>query len=134
MGEDEAVILGQVNEAIARAQETHPGLKARCYLAEGEEKCWTGDTIRARRYFPAWVTEEDSELVQAALKGLKDAGIEAPLSHFSFCTNGSSFCGEAGIPSATVLRSKALHMCATSILRSISCSSPARASSPFSRS
>ena len=98
VGEDEAVILGQVNEAIARAQETHPGLKARCYLAEGEEKCWTGDTIRARRYFPAWVTEEDSELVQAALKGLKDAGIEAPLSHFSFCTNGSSFCGEAGIP------------------------------------
>ena len=82
VGEDEAVILGQVNEAIARAQETHPGLKARCYLAEGEEKCWTGDTIRAKRYFPAWVTEEDSELVQAALKGLKDAGIEAPLSHF----------------------------------------------------
>jgi len=98
VGEDEAVILGQVNKAIARAQETHPGLKARCYLAEGEEKCWTGDTIRARRCFPAWVTEEDSELVQAALKGLKDAGIEAPLSHFSFCTNGSSFCGEAGIP------------------------------------
>ena len=29
---------------------------------------------------------------------MKDAGIEAPLSHFSFCTNGSSFCGEAGIP------------------------------------
>ena len=87
-----------MNEAIARAQETHPGLKARCYLAEGEEKCWTGDTIRAKRYFPAWVTEADSELVQAALKGLKDAGIEAPLSHFSFCTNGSSFCGEAGIP------------------------------------
>lgn len=58
VGEDEAVILGQVNEAIARAQETHPGLKARCYLAEGEEKCWTGDTIRAKRYFPAWVTEQ----------------------------------------------------------------------------
>ena len=36
--------------------------------------------------------------MQAALKGLKDAGIEAPLSHFSFCTNGSSFCGEADIP------------------------------------
>ena len=90
VGEDEAVILGQVNEAIARAQETHPGLKARCYLAEGEEKCWTGDTIRAKRYFPAWVTEEDSELVQAALKGLKDAGIEAPLSHFSSPARASS--------------------------------------------
>ena len=98
VGEDEAVILGQVNEAIARAQETHPGLKARCYLAEGEEKCWTGETIRAKRYFPAWVVDEDSELVQGAMKGLKDAGIEAKLSHFAFCTNGSSFCGEAGIP------------------------------------
>ena len=31
-------------------------------------------------------------------RGLKDAGIEAKLSHFAFCTNGSSFCGEAGIP------------------------------------
>ena len=47
---------------------------------------------------PAWVVDEDSELVQGAMKGLKDAGIEAKLSHFAFCTNGSSFCGEAGIP------------------------------------
>ena len=96
--ETEGVILGQVSEAIARAQEKHPGLKARCYLAEGEEKCWTGETIRAKRYFPAWVVDEDSELVQGAMKGLKDAGIEAKLSHFAFCTNGSSFCGEACIP------------------------------------
>ena len=36
--------------------------------------------------------------MQKALAGLKEAGIEAPLSHFSFCTNGSHFCGEAGIP------------------------------------
>ena len=33
-----------------------------------------------------------------ALSGLREAGIDAPLSHFSFCTNGSHFCGEAGIP------------------------------------
>ena len=98
VGEDEAVILGQVNDAIARAQEKNPGLKAKCYLAEAEEICWTGEKITAKRYFPAWLIEEDSELVQKALKGLQDAGIEAPISHFSFCTNGSHFCGEAGIP------------------------------------
>ena len=98
VGEDEAVILGQVNDAIARAQEKNPGLKAKCYLAEAEETCWTGEKITAKRYFPAWLIDEDSELVQKALKGLKDAGIEAPISHFSFCTNGSHFCGEAGIP------------------------------------
>ena len=98
VGEDEAVILGQVEAAIARAQKTHPGLQAECHLAVGEEKCWTGETIRAKRYFPAWLVDENSALVQKARKGLMDAGIDAPLSHFSFCTNGSHFCGEAGIP------------------------------------
>ncbi len=98
VGEDEGVILGQVEEAIARAKERIPDLEARTYLAEGKETCWTGEAISARRYFPAWVVDENSELVQKALAGLKEAGIEAPISHFSFCTNGSHFCGEAGIP------------------------------------
>lgn len=98
VGEDEAVILGQVEGAIRRAKERIPELDARVYLAEGSESCWTGETISAKRYFPAWIVEEDSELVRKALEGLREAGIDAPLSHFSFCTNGSHFCGEAGIP------------------------------------
>ncbi len=98
VGEDESVILGQVEEAIRKAQEKHPGLKARTYLAEGSELCWTGDTIVSKRYFPAWAVAEDSELVQKALAGLHEAGVETSISHFSFCTNGSHFCGEAGIP------------------------------------
>lgn len=98
VGEDEDVILGQVEEAVDRARERIPGLEARAYLAEGQASCWTGETISAKRYFPAWVVEEDSELVREALSGLREAGIEAPLSHFAFCTNGSHFCGEAGIP------------------------------------
>lgn len=98
VGEDEAVILGQIDEAIAQVRRKIPELKARAYLAEGSLPCWTGATISAKRYFPAWVVDEHSELVQKALKGLRDAGIEAPLSHFSFCTNASHFCGEAGIP------------------------------------
>ena len=32
------------------------------------------------------------------IKGLEKAGIDAPISHFSFCTNGSHYAGEAGIP------------------------------------
>ena len=98
VGEDEGVILGQVEEAIDRAREKIPGLKARTYLAEGSESCWTGETISAKRYFPAWLVEEKNEFVQKALRGLREAGIEAPISHFAFCTNGSHFCGEAGIP------------------------------------
>ena len=98
VGEDEGIILSQVNEAIARAVAADPGIRARCYIAEGEGKCWTGETIKARRYFPAWLTDERNPYVQKALQGLKEAGIEAPVSHFSFCTNGSHYAGERGIP------------------------------------
>lgn len=96
--EDEGIILGQINEAIDRAQVRIPDLKARCYLAEGETGCWTGETIQAKRYFPAWLIDEENEFVQKSLAGLREAGINAPISHFAFCTNGSHFCGEAGIP------------------------------------
>jgi putative selenium metabolism hydrolase len=98
VGEDESVILGQVEEAAARVKKEIPDLKTKIYLAEGSEKCWTGETISAKRYFPAWLIEESNPYVQKALKGLKEAGIEAPVSHFAFCTNASHFCGEAGIP------------------------------------
>lgn len=98
VGETEESVLDQVRAAIARAQESVPELKARVYLAQGSEACWTGDTIAAKRFFPAWAMEEDHPLVQKALAGLREAGIDAPLSHFDFCTNGSAFCGEAGIP------------------------------------
>ena len=98
VGETEESVLAPVQAAIDRVKERIPNLKARVYLAEGSEKCWTGDTIEAKRFFPAWALKEDDELVVKALAGLKEAGIDAPLSHFAFCTNGSSFCGEAGIP------------------------------------
>ena len=98
VGETEQSVLAQVEEAIERVKKQIPELNARVYLAEGEEGCWTGETIRAKRFFPAWLLPDDHELVTAALAGLKEVGIDAPLSHFSFCTNGSHFCGEAGIP------------------------------------
>lgn len=98
VGENEEVILGQLNEAIARAEEKVDGLKARAYLSRGSELCWTGETISADRYFPAWVLEEEHPYVQKALAGIRDSGVEAAISHFSFCTNGSHFCGEKGIP------------------------------------
>ena len=97
-GETEESVLAPVREAIARVKERIPELDARVYLAEGSAPCWTGETIGAARFFPAWTMEEDHPLVQKALAGLRGAGIEARLSHFAFCTNGSSFCGERGIP------------------------------------
>ena len=98
VGEDEKTVLGQVEDAIAKAKEKNPGLKAKTYLAEGEHSCWTGNTIKAKRFFPAWCYDTENPYIKKACKGLENAGIPYKISHFSFCTNGSHFCGEAGIP------------------------------------
>ena len=98
VGETKESVLAVIDEAIARAQAKDPSVKARAYMAKGAADCYTGERIEAERYFPAWITDEGNPFVQKALKGLRDAGIEAPISHFSFCTNGSHFAGEAGIP------------------------------------
>ena len=98
VGETEETILKQVEEAIEKAKAKNPNVKAKCYLSQGEAKCWTGETIKAKRYYPAWLIDQNRDEVKKALKGLKEAGIDTSISHFSFCTNGSHFCGEAGIP------------------------------------
>ena len=41
---------------------------------------------------------EDSPLVSIARRGLESAGLFKGLSHYSFCTNGSCYAGELGIP------------------------------------
>lgn len=98
VGETEESVLAQVNEVIDKVKERIPQLNARCYLAEGQESCWTGERIAAKRFFPAWLLSEDDAYVQKVRAGLEKAGIHAPISHFAFCTNGSHFCGERGIP------------------------------------
>ena len=98
VGETERDVLQPLETLIARVQARVPALQARVYLATGTAPCWTGDTIEAPRFFPAWLLPEDHWLVQSVSQGLREAGIEAPISHYDFCTNGSHFCGEAQIP------------------------------------
>lgn len=97
-GETPQSVLAPVNAAIERAAARVPGLQGTAYISHGSEACYTGATIEADRFFPAWLLEEEDELVQKSLQGLKSVGIDAPITHFSFCTNGSHFCGEAGVP------------------------------------
>lgn len=98
VGETEADVLEPIQEIIDDLTQRIPNFQATVCLARGMEQCWTGDTIEAQRFFPAWLLPEDHWLVRAASEGLREAGIEAPISHYDFCTNGSHFCGEAGIP------------------------------------
>lgn len=94
VGENEQSVLLPIEEAIQSVQKRNPMMKAKAFIARDSASCWTGETIEAKRFFPAWLLEEDHWLVESARKALP----HAELSHFSFCTNGSHYAGEAQIP------------------------------------
>jgi len=98
VGETKESVLEPINELIASLEKEDSYFKAKAYISSGSEKCYTGSTISAERFFPAWAIDKDHELVVAAVNALRREGLKHELSHYAFCTNGSHFAGEAGIP------------------------------------
>jgi len=98
VGETKDVVLAQVREILDAEMAKDPEMKASVGLAVGEDLCYTGAPIRAERFAPAWLFEENHPVVQAAMTGLRSAGQDPVLSHYYFCTNGSYYAGKAGIP------------------------------------
>jgi putative selenium metabolism hydrolase len=92
-GESKKEVLQPIKEVIKKLN-----LNAEAYLAHSEAECWTGNIIEAEKFFPAWTLDSEAPLLQKAVKGLTEAGIEAQISHYSFCTNGSHYAGERKIP------------------------------------
>ncbi len=97
MGEGRESVLKPLTDIIERARNNIHGLEAKASYASGAETCYTGEPIEAERFFPAWLYEEEDELVQKALRGLKNSRLNPYVTHYSFCTNGSHYAGEAGI-------------------------------------
>ena len=97
VGETREAVLEPIRELIAELEAEDSDFKAKVSFAVGEEMCYTGNPIRAERFFPAWVYDTDDVFVQTAYRGLKDAGLDPEISHYAFCTNGSHYAGEAGI-------------------------------------
>lgn len=98
VGETKEVVLAQVQEILDAEMAKDPEMKASVGLAMGEDRCYTGAPIRAERFAPAWLFDENHPIVQAAMTGLVSAGQDPVLSHYYFCTNGSYYAGKAGIP------------------------------------
>lgn len=97
-GETEESVLAPIQALLDRLMAEDPALRARVSYAQGEETCCTGTAIRARRFFPAWLHDEAEPFVQSILSELRAAGPEVRVTQYSFCTNGSHYAGEAGIP------------------------------------
>lgn len=97
VGETKESVLKPLQALIGEMKSKDAAFDARVHFASGEEQCYTGEKISGERFFPGWVFESDDEFVQAALAGLRDAGLEPEVTQYSFCTNGSHYAGEAGI-------------------------------------
>jgi putative selenium metabolism hydrolase len=60
--------------------------------------CYTGETIVADDFHPAWVTPRDSDVVKRVERAL--ASVDLPIDYFTarYCANGSASAGEMSIP------------------------------------
>ncbi|MFG1955784.1 YgeY family selenium metabolism-linked hydrolase [Micromonospora sp. NPDC048830] len=97
VGETEEDVLRPVRtvvEAVTARWGTHGTVS----IATDEYAAYTGTQIQAPNFAPAWLTAQDSVIVTAAMEGLRSAGLDAVVSHYRFCTNGSGTAGHLGIP------------------------------------
>ncbi len=97
VGETMDSVLAPYTETVERLAKADPTFKARAAYAKGREKCHPGGFIEGERFFPGWVFDEKEDFIQKALAGLRSAGLNPAISHYSFCTNGSHYAGEKGI-------------------------------------
>jgi putative selenium metabolism hydrolase len=97
-GETPDDVLRPFREAIDELSAADPDFRAQVGFATGRESCYTGETIEGERFFPAWLHSAEEPFVQDVLAGLRDVGLDPAVSHYAFCTNGSHYAGEAGIP------------------------------------
>ena len=97
VGETKESVLAPIEKILEELRKEDAELNVKVSHARGNETCYTGEVIEGERFFPAWLYDEEDEFVQAAYKGLKNAGINPEITQYSFCTNGSHYAGEKGI-------------------------------------
>ncbi len=97
VGETKESVLKPLLELIQEMKSKDPQFEAKVSFAADVQRCYTGNEIGGERFFPGWVFEENDDFVQAALAGLRSAGLTPEITQYSFCTNGSHYAGEARI-------------------------------------
>lgn len=97
-GESRKSVLEPVRSVLENLAMQGEKVPAQVSFARGQETCYTGKIMEAERFFPGWLFDEDEWFVKQAMKGLRNSGLTTQLSHYSFCTNGSHYAGEKGIP------------------------------------
>jgi putative selenium metabolism hydrolase len=97
-GETRESVLKPILEKIEELQSRDPKLKVKVSYASGKDLCYTGKEISAERFFPGWLFGGKEAYIQKIKDELEAMGYRPQLACYNFCTNGSHYAGEAGIP------------------------------------
>jgi len=95
-GETEDSILAPIREAIEKLLGKGEA-RWKVHIAEDDFACYTGARIKAPNFAAAWYEDPSRSLVQVALEGIREAGLEPKITNYAFCTNGSGTAAR-GIP------------------------------------
>lgn len=98
LGETQASVLLPLQMILTELMEKDKKASYRLSYAFGQEQCYTGNKIEGTRFFPSWLCDEKEQFVQASLHSLHQHGFSPKIRKYNFCTNGSHYAGEAGIP------------------------------------
>jgi len=94
LGETEGRALAEI-QSIINTEE----IDAEVQVAEYRATSYTGYECRTKATFPAWVMPEDSPLVQALVRSVKETlGYRPRLGRWGFSTDGAYTAGVANIP------------------------------------
>lgn len=96
-GETEMDVLDPIQRVIDDVCAQH-GTKGRASIAVDHYTAYTGTSVDAPNFAPAWIAGEDSPLVSTAVSSLERHGLDHDTGHYAFCTNGSGTAGARGIP------------------------------------
>lgn len=97
VGETKESVLKPLQDLIDKMMKEDPQLKAKVSYSVGEDKCYTGKTIKGERFFPAWSYDKNDGFIQDIYKGLHKINLRPNISKYYFCTNGSHYAGEKNI-------------------------------------
>ena len=98
VGETREGVLEPVLREIDRLAAEDKDFSARAFFRGETRTCYTGNEIFAERFFPGWLFDRGEAFIQNSYEALCALGLTPSVTNYSFCTNGSHYAGERGIP------------------------------------
>lgn len=97
VGESEPEILGPIQNIVSEVAATW-GTSGTARVATHRHTTYTGRDVETTKFAPAWLYDHHHAVVARAVQGLTSAGLDAVVTHYQFCTNGSGTAGRLQIP------------------------------------